>query len=128
EVGKRAQQEGKRSVEIRFMPGEKNAPAFEFIKNIGVEPEIEATGCLTYKCPTDLLAGLKYEPDEQGEHQSAGQPDAAGRKKSGLPTKRAEALDVSGKMQRIGDELYEANRIAAAIESFKLDQKPTRVG
>jgi len=128
EVGKRAQQEGKSFVEIRFMPGEKNAPAFEFIKNLGLEPEIEATGCLTYKCPTDLLAGLKYEPDEPGDHQFAAQPDAAGRKKSGQPTKRAEAFKVSGKMQRIGDELYEANRIAAAIESFKLNQRPARVG
>jgi acyl carrier protein len=128
EVGKRAQQEGKSLVEIRFMPGEKNAPAFEFIKTLGVEPEIEATGCLTYKCPTDLLAGLKYEPDEQGDHQFAAQPDSAGREKSGQPTKRAEVFNVSGKMQRIGDELCEANRIAAAIESFKLNQRPAHVG
>ena len=35
---------------------------------------------------------------------------------------------MSGKMQRIGDELYEANRIAAAIESFKLNQRPAPVG
>jgi FkbH-like protein/FkbM family methyltransferase len=127
EVGKRAQKEGKRSVEIRFIPSEKNAPALEFLKSIGVKPEIEATDCLTYNCPPDLLAGLKYEPDEQGEKQFAVQPDAAGRKNSNQPTKGADVFNVAGKMQRIGDELYEANRIAAAIEDSKRNQNPAPV-
>jgi FkbH-like protein/FkbM family methyltransferase len=126
-IGKRAQQEGKRSVEIRFVPSEKNAPALEFLKSIGVEPEIEATGCLKYNCPADLLAGLKYEPDEQGEKQGSIQPDEAGGRNSDQPTKGADVFNVAGKMQRIGDELYEANRIAAAIEEFKLNQKASPV-
>jgi acyl carrier protein len=128
EVGKRAQQNGKCLVEVRFVPGEKNAPAFEFMKNIGVEPEIEATGCLVYKCPSDLLAGLQYESNEQKEPKFAVPPDAAGGKKSGHPMKRLEVFNVFEKMQRIGDELWEADRITAAIESFKLNQNPARVG
>jgi len=128
EVGKRAQQEAKRLVEIRFMPSEKNAPAFEFIRSIGVEPEVDGAGCLLYKCPNDLLASLRYESNEQGERKFAVQPEVAGMKKSGQPTKRAEGFNLSGKMQRIADELYEANRITAAIDSFKLSQSPARAG
>jgi len=128
EVGKRAQAEGKSFVEIRFVRGEKNAPAFEFIQDIGVEPEVEATGCLTYKCPSDLLAGLEYEPNEQGNHALAVQPDAAGRQDKGQPTKRAAVFNASERMQRIGDELHAANQITAAIELLKLNQRPARVG
>src|SRR5881394_193750 len=128
EVGKRAQQDGKCLVEVRFIPGAKNAPAFEFVKRFGVEPEVEAIGCFAYKCPSDLLAGIQYESNEQKEPNFAVPPDAAGGKKSGHPTKRVEEFNVFGKMQRIGDELYDSDRIVAAIESFKLNQKPARVG
>ena len=128
EVGKRAQQEGRRFIEIRFVPNDRNAPAFEFIKSIGVEPKNGAIGWLTYKCPTELLVGLQYKPDEHGPHESAGHPEAAGGKNTGRPWRSVGVFNASEKMQRIGAELFEAGRIAAAIELSKVNQMSPRAG
>jgi hypothetical protein len=126
ELGKKAQREGTCFVEIRFVPNEKNAPAFEFVSSLGVKPKTKTTGWLTYKCPAELLARLKYEPD--GTHERAGHSDAAGGKNSGQPRRSVGIFSAAEKIQRSAAELYEANRIAAAIELSKTNPTRSRVG
>jgi FkbH-like protein/FkbM family methyltransferase len=128
ELGKKAQREGTGFVEIRFVPSEKNAPAFEFIRSLGVEPKTETTGWLTYKCPTELLARLQYEPDEQATHERPGHSDAAGGKNTGQPRRSVGIFSAAEKIQRSAAELYEVNRIAAAIELSKTNPTRSRVG
>ena len=126
ELASRAQKEGKAFVEVKFVLSEKNAPAYEFLKNLGVEPTKDATGASTRVCAAGALTTLTYEPDEQEPRDAVQQADAMAGRGTGRSANLDRGIGVSEKMQRIGDELHDADQIAAAVEAWKLKRSPAR--
>ncbi len=121
-LGQRAVKEGKGFVEFTYLPTGKNLPALEFITSIGNQYRNEAG--TSWSFPAEFLAGVEYDPDEKASIAPEG-PDTGGAEK---PTPRpASALGVadrSERLQRIGESLYDIDRLAMAIGEYRRRKQP----
>jgi acyl carrier protein len=118
ELGRRAEREGKKLVELPYRPSEKNRPAFEFLKSLDVEMAKDETGNGSIKVPAKKLASLQYEPDKKEQ--------AARKISPGATAERTTAFGASHRseiFQRICDELSGITQVAKAIENFRADGK-----
>jgi FkbH-like protein/FkbM family methyltransferase len=120
-LGQRAVKEGKRLVEFTYLPTGKNFPALEFITSVGDQYRNEAATCWTF--PAERLATVAYDSDEKAPIAHA-LPAAVNPEK---PTLRpAPAFGVtawSERLQRIGEDLYDIDLLAKAIEKFRLGKR-----
>ena len=121
-LGRRAVEEGKGFVEFTYLSTGKNLPALEFITSIGDQYRNEAGTCWTF--PAECLASVEYDPDEktpiQGEVPATVNPEK-------LTPRRALVFgvaDCSERLQRIGDNLYDIERLTRAIEEYRLRKQP----
>jgi hypothetical protein len=108
-LGRRALGDGKRFVELGYRPTQKNAPVREFLHSLGAReagsPSFEA----------ERLARLEYDPDA-----SAGAPQALA-----APRERdIDVEDLSAPLQAIAERLNGIDRLAAAIEQYRLRREP----
>ena len=106
------------SVELTFRQTDKNLPAAEFLESIGTKYRNSDGSCWTF--PAEYLASMEYNPDEQTGSRSSS--PAAGTPRESLPQPAAAfgMASDSGRLQRIGEQLYEVGSIAKAIERFRL--------
>ena len=111
----------KRFVEFTYLPTGKNVPALEFITSIGDQYRNEAGTSWTF--PAERLASVEYDPDEKAP--------AAPSAKRVNPARRTQTrgrqqhwtsgvADRSERLQRIGENLYDIDRLAKAIEEYRL--------
>jgi FkbH-like protein/FkbM family methyltransferase len=118
QLGQRAIGEGKRLVELAHRPTEKNAPVREFIKSLGDQEGIETATSWTFTA--ERLCGLEYNPDQTAqlgdEAPTAPDPDAHAPR----PGREFGVADRSESMRLIGERLHGINRIAKAIEEYRL--------
>jgi FkbH-like protein/FkbM family methyltransferase len=121
-LGQRAVREHKRFVELAYRPTEKNAPVREFMKSIGDHAGGEPGASWTLAA--DHLASLEYNPDETAEHgHEAPAPSAPDTR----PPRQGWGFavgDRSEPVQRIAESLYDMDRVARAIEAYRLRNGP----
>jgi FkbH-like protein/FkbM family methyltransferase len=116
-LGQQAVKEGKRFVEFRYLPTGKNFPALEFITSIGDQYRNEADASWIF--PAERLAAVTYDPDEKAT--IADKLPAGGSPEKPI-LRAAVASGVSGRsehLQRIGEDLYDIDRLTQAIEKYR---------
>ena len=121
DLGRRAQGEGKRRVELRYLATEKNSPALEFVKSLDPDLNKADAGALTIKLPTAKLVGLQYEPEKKAPVTKAKQKRAA------RPSRWLRRHNRSDVVQGICDELSDIDRIAKAVEDYRYRGKAVDV-
>jgi FkbH-like protein/FkbM family methyltransferase len=124
-LGQRAVEEGKRLVEFTYMPTGRNVPALEFITRIGDQHRNEAATSWIF--PAEGLAGVEYDPDGNPDEKAPIAPEApATVSPENLAPRPAWAFgiaDRSERLQRIAEGLYNIDRLAKAIEEYRLGKQ-----
>lgn len=92
--------------------------------SLGIEPKRDAGGALICVAPADSLACLTFEPDEPAAKDTLPPSESAPRQSMDWPSGPAGDIAVSDKMQHIGEDLHDADKIAAAIEKWKVKGTP----
>lgn len=118
QLGRRALREGKQLVELTIRSTERNQPAREFIASIASRACEHGGNSWTF--PAQELACVQYDPEptkarEEGE-ASIGHPEAAA-------SRRAwdfDESDLGERLQRIGGEWHDPQRLGKAIEEYRL--------
>lgn len=108
-LGRHAIEEGRKFVDLTYVPTQKNSPALEFIKSIG-----QSGASWTF--PAERLASVEYDPDRST-------PPVL---QTSLPAAHWRAFgsaDCSACLQRIGEQLCDMDRIAKAIEAHRLSKQ-----
>lgn len=122
ELGQRAVRENKRFVELGYRPTKKNVPVREFIQSIADQAGHE-TGT-SWSFAADRLARLAYNPDETARH---GHEAPAALDADARTPRRGWGFGVADRsepLQLIGEQLYDSDRLAKAIEAFRLRKQP----
>jgi hypothetical protein len=117
-LGERALKDGKRLVEFRCLPTGKNQIALDFISRIG--GRFRNADGTTWIFAAEVLASLEYDPDETSS--VAGEAAAGAAAETSAP-RAAAALGGAGmseRLQRIADELCDVDRLAKAVEQYRL--------
>jgi FkbH-like protein/FkbM family methyltransferase len=121
-LGRRAVNEEKAFVEFRYLLTEKNLPALEFITSVGAQYRNEAGTSWTF--PAERLAGVEYDPDRNApierEAPATVNPDKLTRRSTGV----LGVANPSASLQGIGENLYDIDRLAKAIEEYRLRAQP----
>jgi acyl carrier protein len=123
-LGQRALKEGKQFVEFTYVPTGKNLPALEFITAIADQYRNDSGNSWTI--PAQYLATVKYEPDEKTPIDCTAVPES----KPELTFHPTLAFGMSERYQRlqqIGEELCDSDRLAKAIEEYRLRKKPFQI-
>jgi FkbH-like protein len=117
-LGQSAVKEGKTFVEFTYLPTGKNLPALEFITSIGDRYRNEAG--TSWAFPAERLATVEYNPDQNAP---IGYEAPVGGDPGKLAPRSQFAFgiaDQSERLQRIGEDLYDIDRLAKAIEAYRL--------
>jgi FkbH-like protein/FkbM family methyltransferase len=121
-LGRQAVEEGKRFVEVAYLPTDRNSPALEFITSIGNQHRNEAGTC--WALPAELLASVEYDPDEKAPIGREVPATVNPQRLAPRPASAFGAADRSERLQRIGEDLYDIDRVAKAIEEYRLKRQP----
>ena len=124
-LGQRAVEEEKRFVEITYLPTERNLPALEFITSIGDQYRNDAGTSWTF--PAERLASVEYDPDEKTSIEHEVPAIVNPERLAPRPAWAFGVADRSERLQRIGEELYDIDRLAKAIDEYRLGKQPLRV-
>jgi FkbH-like protein/FkbM family methyltransferase len=121
-LGQRAVAANKRFVELAYRPTAKNTPVSEFIKSIGDHDRTATDTSWTFAA--DRLASLEYEPDGTGQHglEAPARPEPDAR-----PLRQGWVLGSgvgSEPLQLIAEHLHDSDRVAKAIDEYRLKQQP----
>ena len=112
ELGKSAKEDGKKYIRIKYVPTEKNQPAFKFIKSIGAQYKTELDDGYLFTFTNEKLANLKYEPDLKHQPDDKTSIDKADKHRN---KQQSEIAGLSDLMQKIGDEIFNIYLIAFTI-------------
>jgi hypothetical protein len=125
-LGRQAVEEGKRFVEFAYARTEKNLPALEFMRSIGDRYQIEAASSWVF--PAEDLAAMEYDPDKSSpvgvEAEDADGPEQA----AARSPLAFDGANRSERMQRLGENLHDVERILAAIEARRVKEQPLPAG
>ena len=121
-LGQQAVKEGKRFVEFTYLPTGKNLPALDFITSIGDQYRNEAG--TSWTVPAEYLASVEYDPDEKTPMESEVPVIVNSEKLTPRPALAFGVADQSERLQRIGENLYDIDRLAKAIEKYRLAKQP----
>lgn len=122
-LGHRAVQKGKSLVEIPYVATGKNLPALEFITGIGKQYRDESGTSWIF--PAERLALVEYDPAETVPIESAVQDTVAAEKLAPRAAMASSVAERSERLQRIGENLYDIDRLAKAIEEYRLRKQPS---
>lgn len=121
-LGQRAVKEGKSFVEFTYVPTGKNFPALEFITSIGDQYRNGAS--TSWNFPAERLASVAYDPDEKVPIGLEVPAIVNSEKLTPRPALAFGVADRSERLQRIGENLYDIDRVAKAIEEYRLRKQP----
>ena len=124
QLGRRAVANGKTFVEFTYRLTEKNLPALEFITSIGEPYRNKAS--TSWTLPAEVLAGAKYDPDEKAPIESDVQ-ETAGAERSPPRVVAFGVADRPERLQKIGESLYDVERVTRAIEENRVGKQPLDV-
>jgi FkbH-like protein len=121
-LARRAQQEGRRWIELACQPTSRNTPARDFLAGLGGHRT--APGLWLFR--VEDLVDLRFAPegDTPGTPMPAATIDAAPRRRQ--PSMLAEA-DRTERLQRIGEQWSDIRRLSTAIELYRFRQQPISV-
>ncbi len=122
QLGERAVKDGKQLVEFTYRLTEKNLPALEFITSIGDRYRNEAG--TSWSFPAEILANVKYDPAARAPIAVETQATPGAEMPTLRPALAFGVADRSGRLQRIGESLYDVDRIAKAIEENRVKAQP----
>nr|VFJ73104.1 MAG: HAD-superfamily phosphatase, subfamily IIIC/FkbH-like domain-containing protein/non-ribosomal peptide synthase domain TIGR01720/amino acid adenylation domain-containing protein [Candidatus Kentron sp. FW] len=111
-LGEIAGERGLGTVEISYLPTEKNQPALDFLENIGGRFKRPAAQGWVFHLPTDAISGLTYAP---AKPTSTSAPSESTRITSGKGDNAGEPAN-SALFERIATELCDADGILARIK------------
>jgi len=117
-LGQQAVKEGKRFVEFTYLPTGKNFPALDFITSVGDQYRNEAGTSWTF--PAERLATVEYDPDEEAPIAHEVPATVNPEKLTPRPTLAFGIAGRSERLQRIGENLCDIDRLAKAIEEYRL--------
>jgi FkbH-like protein len=126
QLGERAVKDGKQFVEFTYRLTEKNLPALEFITSIGDLYRNEAGTSWIF--PAGILANVKYDPGGAAPIGPEVRETLGAEKPSLRPALQFGAADRPERVQRIGEALYDIDRIAKAIEEYRIRKQPLDAG
>ena len=109
-------------MEFTYRLTEKNLPALEFITSIGGQFRNEAETSWTF--PAEILASVKYDPGEKAPTGAETQETPGAEKPTTRPALAFGVADRPGRLQRIGESLYDIDRLAKAIEENRVNKQP----
>ena len=122
-LGQRAVKEEKRFVEFAYVPTGKNAPALEFITTIGDQSRND-NDTSRWIFSAEYLASVEYDPDEKAPNVT----EASVRDNPENPMPHLSlplgVVDWTEHLQRIGENLYDVDRLANAIEEYRRGRHP----
>ena len=121
-LGQRAVTAGKQFVELTYLPTGRNSPALEFVTSIG-DPHRNEAGT-TWIFPAERLASVEYAPDEKAPTADEVPAIFKPEKRTPRPALALGAADRSERLQRIGENLYDIDRLIKAIEEYRLRKQP----
>ncbi|HET7624857.1 MAG TPA: amino acid adenylation domain-containing protein [Verrucomicrobiae bacterium] len=85
-LGKRAVEEKKNRVDVRFNPSAKNKPAFDFLQSVGASFRQPLNGGYVYRFPAEFAADVVFNPEsvaeipaEKSESKIANRPTQSGK-------------------------------------------------
>jgi len=114
ELGRRALREGRKWVDLIFLPTDRNQPAGDFIRSVGAEFMRPLEGGEAFPFPAAKLAGLRYEPATRPTGREGGGEGRAQRPvAAGVPPGSAE------KFAQIADRFRGLDEIGAAIDAHR---------
>jgi hypothetical protein len=115
-LGRRAVEEGKRLVELAFVPTTKNLPALQFLESIAdARPAADRT---SWTVGAERLATLAYNPDDSVRTAAPLEP------RPPRPAGGFGVADPSGRLQRIAEHLYDVEQVTRAIDDYRLRKDP----
>jgi len=122
QLGKQAVEEGKQSVEFVYAPTEKNMPALEFITSIGAQYRNEAGTSWVF--PSECLAAVEYDPEAASP--AADDTDETDNSARAAPRSALsfDAVDRSERLQEIGENLCDLDRLVKAIGEYRFKLQP----
>jgi hypothetical protein len=121
-VGRRAVKDGRRFVEFTYLPTGKNLPALEFITSIGDQYRNDAGTSWTF--PAERLASLEYQPGDMAPTGHDVPATVHPEKRTPDPASAFGVAGASERLQRIGEHLYDMDRLAKAIEEYRFEKQP----
>jgi acyl carrier protein len=124
-LGQRAVNEGKRFVQFTYVPTEKNLPALQFITSIG--DQYRNDGDTSWTFPAERLAGVEYNPEDKApipEELTATPKGSGDRPAMPLDLWRLSGRARSERLQQVGEDLSNIDRLGEAIERYRLTQQP----
>jgi FkbH-like protein/FkbM family methyltransferase len=125
-LGQRAVKEGKRFIELTYLPTEKNLPALEFVTSLGHQHQNGTSTSWTF--PAERLVSVEYNPDEKApvgpEMPATINPEQL----TPRPALAFGVADRSERLQWIGENLYDIDRLAKAIEENRLGKQLLHAG
>jgi FkbH-like protein/FkbM family methyltransferase len=119
-LGQRAAREERQFVELPCLPTEKNQPVREFLTGIGARFRNDDGPSWTF--PAEFLASVKYDPD----NATNGPEVKAIANPENVASTRAwdfDAVDLSERLQRIGEEWCDTSQLGKAIEEHRLKRE-----
>lgn len=120
-VGQRALQAGKRFVELRCVPTARNQPAKKFIASLG--DQYCSKTAESWLFPAEYLTNLHYRPDDATPRSNDDSVPTAEEKSSRSQSFGLGVSARSEQLRRIGEDLFDVNRIVKAIDAFRLRTK-----
>jgi hypothetical protein len=117
-LGQWAVKEGKTFVEFPYVATGKNLPALEFIRSLGDRHRNEAGTPWTFRA--EQLAGVEYGPDDKSPAGPGVSDKEAPEIGAVRPISPFGVVDQSDCLQKIGEKLYDVDRIVKAIEEYRL--------
>lgn len=124
-LGQQAVRENKHFVELTCLPTEANFPARQFLISLGDQFR-SGTGT-SWIFPPGFLTSLEYEPNEMMQN---GNKKSAGSNPHKLIRQlvRSNGIGLSEHLQRIAENLCDSDRLANAMEAYRLRDQPLATG
>jgi FkbH-like protein/FkbM family methyltransferase len=124
-LGQRAVREGKQFVELTYLPTGRNSPALEFVTSIGNQHRDETSTSWIF--PAEHLGSVEYDPDEKAPITDEAPATVNPEKPAPRPAWAFGAAARSERLQQIGENLYDIDRLAKAMEEYRLGKQPLHV-
>jgi len=123
QLGQWAIKDGKEFVEFTYSPTEKNVLALEFITSIGEQYRNETN--TSWTLPAERLASVEYNPDEKTPVEGVVSETDDSDKPTARPALTFDVADRSERLQKIGENLYDVDRLSKAIDDYRLRNQPS---
>jgi len=123
-LGQWAVKDGRKFVEFTYSPTEKNALALEFMTSIGEQYWNETNTSWIF--PAERLASVEYDPEEKAPVGREDRATVNPEKLTPRPRLAFGVADRPERLQKIGENLYDVDRLSKAIDDYRRGSQPSQ--